>query len=76
MRAIGQQNLGNEKMEIQVEEKPLRLKGVMELVQMSRSWIYKEMALGNFPTPAYRFGKNSVAWSSRSVLGWLASKRI
>lgn len=48
----------------------------MDLVQMSRSWIYREIKLGHFPSPAYRFGKNSVAWSFREVMAWLESHRV
>lgn len=58
------------------EERAIRLRDVMKLVGMSRSWIYLRMARDEFPKPAYRLGKNAVAWSLSQVMDWLEEQRV
>lgn len=54
---------------------PLRLPAVCDIVTMSKSWILQKVAEGEFPAPAYRLGRNAVAWSRRDVFAWLEAKR-
>lgn len=60
---------------IVLEESPIRLPEVLRLTSVSRSWVYAQIKLGNFPPPAYRYGR-SVAWCRHAIMKWLASKRI
>lgn len=62
-------------MNIDYPEHPVRMKELQSIVKMSRSWIYSSIKKGEFPKPDYRFGKNSVAWSLKSVIKWLEDHR-
>lgn len=55
---------------------PLRLPAVCDIAQMSRSWVLAKVSAGEFPAPAFRLGRNAVAWRRRDVIAWLESKRI
>lgn len=47
----------------------VRLPALLERTGMSRSWIYKEMAAGRFPTPAKIGGAS--AWRSADIDCWI-----
>lgn len=58
-------------------DQPLRLKAVCAMVSMSRSWVLGQVAIGQFPAPAYRLGgRRAVAWSFADIASWLESQRI
>lgn len=51
----------------------LRLKEVMALTGMSRSWIYEAMRRGEFPA-AVSLGARAVGWDSTAIAEWQASR--
>lgn len=51
----------------------LRLPAVKTRVGLSRSCLYKKIALGEFPKPI-RLGARAVAWVECEVEGWLADR--
>lgn len=57
-----------------IHEKSVRMPELQRVTGMSRAWLYREIRLGRFPRPAYRFGR-AVAWSLTEVSQWLAEQR-
>lgn len=62
-------------MAVDVTERAIRLPEAMDMVGMSRSWVYARIAKGEFPKPAYQFG-GAKAWSLTEVLAWIDKQRI
>jgi prophage regulatory protein len=56
------------------EKRLLRLPQVCQLVGLSRSEIYRRIALGSFPR-SVPLGERAVAWDSRAVSEWV-NRRI
>jgi prophage regulatory protein len=50
-----------------------RLRQVLAVTSMSRSWLYAEIAQGRFPAPV-RVGLRAVAWRRSDIETWLASR--
>lgn len=48
----------------------LRLPDVLRRTGMSRSWVYAQMASGDFPQPV-RLGGRAVAWRESDLTRWL-----
>jgi|688.fasta_scaffold2472708_1 prophage regulatory protein len=53
--------------------KLLRLNDVMNKTGLSRSSIYKQMSINNFP-PQVKLGTRIVAWHEAAVDNWITSK--
>ncbi|WP_133018597.1 AlpA family transcriptional regulator [Sphingomonas sp. PP-CE-1A-559] len=51
----------------------LRRPEVLSRVGLSRSTIYNEMALGNFPRPI-KIGRRAVAWHASAIDNWISSR--
>ncbi len=51
----------------------LRLKDVIEVVRLSRSEIYRLIALDRFPKPI-PLGERAVAWTEDSINEWIESR--
>ena len=53
----------------------LRLKRVLSMTGMGRSWLYDAMArpVDPFPRP-YRISERAVAWSEQEVRAWMAAR--
>lgn len=47
----------------------LRLKQVLALTGMSRSWIYEAISRGKFPSPI-TLSARAVAWDSAAIAEW------
>lgn len=54
----------------------IRLPDVMRLTSMSRSWIYREMRHGRFPSQAELPGTTTAVWWRADVMGWLATLAV
>lgn len=52
--------------------KLLTLKDVIEITSISKSKIYRDVKVGNFPTPL-RLGSNCVRWNSNDIIDWVAT---
>jgi prophage regulatory protein len=50
----------------------LRRSEVSHLTGLSKTSIYREIALGRFPAPV-RLGPNSVAWRESTIAKWMAA---
>lgn len=48
----------------------LRLKHLQERVNLSRSWIYTNIAAGKFPPPII-LGPRAVGWLESDVVAWM-----
>ncbi|MDE2465069.1 MAG: AlpA family phage regulatory protein [Alphaproteobacteria bacterium] len=48
----------------------IRLKEVTELTGFAKSFIYKQIRMGNFPAPV-RIGSRSARWELHKVLAWI-----
>jgi prophage regulatory protein len=53
----------------------LRRRDVMLRTGLSRSTIYKYMALGEFPKPV-RLGSKAVGWRDSDIEAWIASRPV
>jgi prophage regulatory protein len=51
-------------------QRMLRRGDVEVLTGLSRSQIYKQMALGNFPRPVFPDGAHAARWLEREVAAW------
>jgi prophage regulatory protein len=51
----------------------LRLPGVQEIVPLSRSEIYRRLALGTFPKPI-KIGERAVAWDADEIQEYVRKK--
>lgn len=47
----------------------LRLKQVKAQTGMSRSWVYEQIAKGNFPSPI-QLSPKAVAWDAAEIADW------
>ena len=54
-------------------KKLLRLKSVLELTGLSRSWVYAMIHLGQFPAPV-SLGERVVAWPEAEIQKWIRSR--
>lgn len=52
----------------------LKRRQVETATGLSRSSIYKQISLGNFPPPV-KLTARSVAWRSQDIATWIASRR-
>ena len=66
---------GGMKMDATVKNTVLRMRDVLMIVKMSRSWVYAEMKLGRFPKPAFKFSR-TVAWDAEDIHMWVDSHRL
>ena len=51
----------------------VKLPGLMNVTQLSRSTIYAEVKKGTFPAPI-KLSERSVAWPVESVRAWIAQR--
>ena len=51
-------------------EKLLGRKKVEQRIDKRKSWIYREIAAGNFPAPV-KIGPRSVAWVESEIDAWI-----
>ncbi|WIY52077.1 AlpA family phage regulatory protein [Devosia sp. YIM 151766] len=50
-----------------------RLRRVMAVIGMSRSWLYEEVAAGRFPAPL-QLGQRAIGWRRSEVENWLGGR--
>lgn len=55
---------------ISMRDRYIRLNAVLELTGLSRTTIYKKIAIGTFPRQII-FSKRCARWSEAEVLSWL-----
>jgi prophage regulatory protein len=51
----------------------LRLPQLLGWLNMSRSWLYSEIASGRFPAPL-KLGARAIGWRHSDVQAWLDSR--
>ena len=51
----------------------LRVRDVLEMTGMSRSFIYAQMAEGTFPTQIH-VGPLTIVWNEREVVQWMEDR--
>lgn len=53
-----------------MNNKLIRIKGVMDLTGLARSTVYKYISLGHFPKPV-KHSTRSVAWVESEITEWI-----
>jgi len=53
----------------------VRLKKLLAWLNVSRSFIYKQIKSGNFPAPI-KLGQRAVAWRVQDVGNWIESRQL
>jgi prophage regulatory protein len=53
--------------------KILRLPDVLNLIGVSRSWLYKQIGTGDFPSPI-SLGSRSVGWLEAEIEAWIQER--
>ncbi|MDH5377046.1 MAG: AlpA family transcriptional regulator [Gammaproteobacteria bacterium] len=53
--------------------KLIKLKEVVEVTGLSKSWIYSAMRVGNFPRPI-QIGQRRVAWKKSDIEKWIEDR--
>ncbi|MEQ8165136.1 MAG: AlpA family phage regulatory protein [Alphaproteobacteria bacterium] len=50
-----------------------RLRRVLAVIGMSRSWLYEEVAAGRFPAPL-QLGQRAIGWRRADIENWLKAR--
>ena len=53
----------------------LRLKDLIPIIGMQRSWILEKSKSGEFPKPI-KLGERAIAWRESEVRAWVVSRKL